>query len=88
MELIVKKTEGLNGEISIPGSKSHTIRAVIIACLAESKDTSIIKNPLKSSDTMAGVNACKSLGAEIDVEDMQSGSLKVLTENPAIPEKR
>jgi len=87
MELIVKKTEGLNGEISIPGSKSHTIRAVIIACLAESKDTSIIKNPLKSSDTMAGVNACKSLGAEIDVEDNAKWLIKGFDGKPCNPGK-
>ena len=46
MKLVVEKTEKLEGEITIPSSKSHTIRAVIIASLAEG--TSKILNPLKS----------------------------------------
>ena len=70
MELIVEKTERLEGEIVIPGSKSHTIRAVIIASLA--KGASKIIKALKSEDTMAVVNACSALGAKIDTsnEDM------------------
>ena len=67
MKLVVEKTEKLEGEITIPGSKSHTIRAVIIASLAEG--TSKVSNPLKSDDTMAAVNACKALGAKINQEN-------------------
>ena len=67
MKLIVEKTEKLEGEIIIPSSKSHTIRAVIIASLAEG--TSKISNPLSSADTMAIVNACKALGAKIDTKN-------------------
>jgi len=67
MKLIVEKTENLEGEITIPGSKSHTIRAVIIASLAEG--TSKISNPLKSADTMTAVNACKALGAKISIDN-------------------
>ncbi|MGB9642701.1 MAG: 3-phosphoshikimate 1-carboxyvinyltransferase [Candidatus Ratteibacteria bacterium] len=63
MNLKIKKTQRLNGTATIPASKSHTIRAVVIASLAggESK----IINPLDSLDTMAAVNACRNLGAEI-----------------------
>ncbi len=67
MKLVIEKTEKLEGEITIPGSKSHTIRAVIIASLAEG--TSKILNPLKSDDTMAAVNACKALGAKINMKN-------------------
>jgi 3-phosphoshikimate 1-carboxyvinyltransferase len=67
MKLIVEKTEKLEGEIIIPSSKSHTIRAVIIASLAEG--TSKILNPLSSADTMAIVNACKALGAKINTDN-------------------
>lgn len=67
MKLVVEKTERLEGEIIIPGSKSHTIRAVIIALLAEG--TSKISNPLNSADTMATVNACKLLGAKINLDN-------------------
>ena len=67
MKLVVEKTEKLEGEVVIPSSKSHTVRAVIIASLAEG--TSKIMNPLKSDDTMAAVNACKALGAKINTEN-------------------
>ncbi len=53
------------GNIKIPGSKSHTIRAVYIAGLAEGK--SVINAPLLSDDTMSAVNVCRAFGADIKV---------------------
>jgi 3-phosphoshikimate 1-carboxyvinyltransferase len=67
MKLIANKTEVLEGEISIPASKSHTIRAVIIASLATG--TSQLINPLFSEDTKAAIRACRALGAKIDQKD-------------------
>ncbi len=54
----------LSGNVRIPGSKSHTIRAVAIASLADGK--SIIEQPLDSLDTQAAVNTYRALGAVID----------------------
>lgn len=54
------------GRVNIPGSKSHTIRALFIATLAEGQ--SIIKNPLVSGDALSAVGACRALGASITVE--------------------
>ena len=51
----------LTGSISIPGSKSHTIRAISIASLAEGISTLI--DPLYSSDTLAAIDVYSSLGA-------------------------
>ena len=62
MKLSVSKNV-LEGEILAPGSKSHTIRALAIACLA--KGNSIIKNPLVSSDTISSLTAASTLGAWI-----------------------
>ena len=62
MKLIVEKSE-LSGSVEIPGSKSHTIRALVIASLAEG--TSLIRKSLVALDTLAGLNACRLLGAEI-----------------------
>ena len=56
----------LCGEVTIPGSKSHTIRAVAIASLA--RGDSRILAPLESADTLAAVEAYRRLGAEIDME--------------------
>jgi len=66
MRLTAKKSR-LKGTVSIPASKSHTIRAVAIASLADG--TSLIHNPLASSDTLAAVGCYRALGAEIDTSD-------------------
>ena len=66
MKLIVRKSR-LKGTVLIPGSKSHTIRAVTIASLAAGQ--SLIRNPLNSSDTQAAVACYRALGAAIDTSD-------------------
>ncbi len=66
MKLIVRKSR-LKGTVVIPGSKSHTIRAVAIASLAAGQ--SLIRNPLDSSDTQAAVLCYRALGAAIDTSD-------------------
>src|SRR4030042_1480203 len=63
MKLVVNKSR-LKGAVAIPGSKSHTIRAVAIASLAGGQ--SFIHNPLDSSDTQAAVACYRALGAVID----------------------
>jgi len=62
MKLLVERSR-LSGRALIPASKSHTIRAVAIAALAGGRSTII--NPLVSADTLAAVDACRALGAEI-----------------------
>jgi len=66
MELIVKKS-CLNGSVTVPASKSHTIRAVVIASLADG--TSTINAPLASSDTNSAVACYRALGAQIDTSE-------------------
>jgi 3-phosphoshikimate 1-carboxyvinyltransferase len=66
MKLNVTKSR-LKGTVLIPGSKSHTIRAIAIASLAEGQ--SIIRNPLDSSDTKSAVACYTALGADIDTSD-------------------
>ncbi|HZX44326.1 MAG TPA: 3-phosphoshikimate 1-carboxyvinyltransferase [Candidatus Nanoarchaeia archaeon] len=83
MKLLVEKTEKLSGEITIPGSKSHTIRAVTIASLA--KGVSKIRNPLKSDDTMASVNAWKLLGAKINTDDANEWIIEGVDHKPKAP---
>lgn len=57
----------LAGTISIPPSKSHTIRALLIATLANG--TSEIKRPLLRGDGASAIEAARSLGAEIEFQD-------------------
>ncbi len=68
MDLIVTPSR-LSGSVDIPGSKSHTIRAVAIAALAPGE--SRITAPLRSADTVAAIAAYRALGAEIDDADEQ-----------------
>lgn len=53
----------LAGEILIPASKSHTIRAVSIAAMAEG--ISILRNPLISSDALSSIAGAREIGADI-----------------------
>ena len=57
----------VTGEVSAPPSKSYTHRAVIVASLAAGE--SVIENPLLSDDTLYTINACRSLGADIELKD-------------------
>lgn len=62
MKAIIKKS-CLSGTAIVPGSKSHTIRAVLLAALAEGKST--IHNPLTSLDGKSALAAAASLGADV-----------------------
>ena len=55
----------LQGAITIPPSKSHTLRAILFASMAHGR--SVIRNYLPSPDTQAMIQACESLGATIVV---------------------
>ncbi len=55
----------LSGSIHIPPSKSQTLRAILFAALAKGK--SVVYNYLHSPDTQAMVQACRSLGAILDL---------------------
>jgi 3-phosphoshikimate 1-carboxyvinyltransferase len=66
MQLVARKSR-LKGTISIPASKSHTIRAVAIASLAPGQ--SLIRNPLSSADAASAVSTYRALGATIDTSD-------------------
>ena len=56
----------LRGSVSIPGSKSHTIRAVAIASLAAG--TSRIEEPLNSGDVQSAIRAFTAFGAEVNCQ--------------------
>ena len=56
----------LCGALTVPGSKSHTIRAVLLAAMAEGE--SVIHNPLTSLDGMSALNAARAFGAEVSEE--------------------
>ncbi len=66
MKFIVKPSK-IEGKISIPGSKSHTIRALVLGLLADGD--SVIKAPLDSLDTRSCIRMIKQFGAEVSSEE-------------------
>lgn len=59
----------LKGEVKVPGSKSHTIRAVLLATLAQG--VSIIENPLLGGDGESAVDAARAFGAKVTTQGTQ-----------------
>lgn len=57
----------VRGSLTAPPSKSHTIRALLIAALAEGE--SVIENYLDSDDAHSCMNAVRLMGAGIEVVD-------------------
>lgn len=82
MDAKVKKSI-VSGRIVIPGSKSHTIRSLFIASLAEGD--SVIQNPLISDDTLAAAEACRAFGAEVECTPSLI-KVKGVGGNPVVPE--
>jgi 3-phosphoshikimate 1-carboxyvinyltransferase len=64
---IVPVTKPLAAAITVPGSKSITNRALLIAAMAEGR--SIIDNVLFSDDTARMLEALKQLGFQITIEE-------------------
>ena len=63
MLLKVRKSQ-THGCVNIPGSKSHTIRALFLASLAAGRST--ITNPLISEDALSAIAVCRAFGAGIE----------------------
>src|SRR5580704_1336641 len=63
---IVPLKEPVRAEITVPGSKSITNRALILAALADGEVT--LKGALWSEDTQIMTDALRKLGFEIHVE--------------------
>lgn len=63
VDVIIKQTEVLSGEVTAPPSKAYTHRVLISALL--SNGVSRIANYLVSNDTLATLHAIRAFGAEI-----------------------
>jgi 3-phosphoshikimate 1-carboxyvinyltransferase len=66
LNVSIRPTRSLSGEVRAPPSKAHTHRALFAGLL--SKGTTIIHNPLSCDDTKATANAISSLGARLEYE--------------------
>jgi len=74
----------LSGRVPIPASKSHTIRGLILASLAEG--TSELVRPLLAADTWSCLNACRALGADVRTADETRCEIKGAGGRPHAPD--
>ena len=63
VSIISIKSKKLTGEVSVPGDKSISHRALILGACAIGKTT--IENLLESEDVLATLSALKALGVNI-----------------------
>lgn len=63
-------TFGDGKNIRVPGSKSHTIRALILAAMSEGNTK--ITNPLKSADALSTAKAVQKIGAKVTFCDKEN----------------
>lgn len=67
MKVTIRKSSHLKGEVSVPPSKSHTIRAILLSAFSEG--TSTIYNPGKSLDCNSALSVAEQLGAKVTRSD-------------------
>ena len=67
MNFLIKKGEGLKGEITVPGDKSISHRSVILSSLAEG--TSRITGLLEGEDCLATIEVFREMGIKIHNDD-------------------
>ena len=83
MKLKISSTTRLKGTATPPSSKSHSVRALILATLA--RGTSHLKNILDADDAHAAIEVCKNLGAKIKITKNISGGLDLEVQSDGIP---
>src|SRR5438876_326536 len=82
---IVPLTKPPNAAIRVPGSKSITNRALVLAALASRNGPCQIRGMLRSEDTDVMVAALRQLGFAISIGDGQYGAdATIKTTNPLV----
>jgi len=67
--MAIRPLGGLDAVVRMPGSKSYTQRAMVIAALAEGE--SLLRDPLLSEDTLGLAGALRLLGADVRTTDAE-----------------
>lgn len=83
MKLSVRPSK-LRGRVTIPGSKSHTMRGVAIASLAEGESS--LTAPMISQDSRSVVACYRALGAEIDTSSDETWRVRGVAGRPRVPD--
>ena len=82
MEFIVEPST-VKGAVSIPASKSHTIRALFLGMLGQGQSS--IRQPLKSRDTLAAADAVRAFGAVVEDDGRGGWTVHGLGGRPQLP---
>lgn len=77
------RPSGLGGAVNVPGSKSHTIRALVFGLLGDGE--SVIERPLVSSDTRSCLEMIRAFGARVE-DDGTTWRVTGTAGRPAVPE--
>ena len=64
---ILPLTDQVQAKITAPPSKSHTLRALFTAALAEGE--TILKNPLLAQDQIYAIKALEKFGAKFEIKE-------------------
>ena len=64
-------TGPVHATVTVPGSKSQTNRALVLAALATPQGTSTISGALRSRDTDLMIGALRTLGVTVDGDDTE-----------------
>lgn len=83
MDIKVNKSI-LHGAVTVPGSKSHTIRALLLAAMAHG--ISYIRNPLLSADCISALNAIPLINAKILKKDTDCWTIKGAGDSLCLPQ--
>ncbi len=83
------KATKLEGELAIPASKSHTIRALLIGALAGDFEETILRGPLVSQDTLSACHMVEQFGCQLIEEFPEESQVSsVIWRLRGIPAKR
>lgn len=86
MNVVVERTSTFQGQATLPGSKSQTIRGLFLALLSNGEST--LLNSLHSSDIEDAINVCRHMGADITTVSnkivVKSLGLPIKTDFPSL----
>ncbi len=80
---VTSEKSRLDGTATVPASKSHTIRAVILGALADGESVAVA--PLDSFDTRSAADAARAFGAKIEMGS-DAWRIKGISGCPSVPD--
>ncbi len=83
MNIQIEQTETISGTVTPPSSKSHTVRALLLATMA--RGTSTLLNALASDDTDQAVEVCRDLGVTVRVLPQPDHRIDMEVDSKGLP---